>query len=111
MFDQFWSLYPRRVAKKDAFKAWSKLTEEQKKKALEEIPKHSKCWCAECRQPHYIPLAATWINGWRFEDELQEPEPELKSSANVVQFAKQKHIEARPGESMEEFTQRVRQSR
>ena len=110
MFEQFWSLYPRRVAKKDALKAWQKLSPEQQQKALEKIPKHSKCWCAECRQPHYIPLAGTWLRSERWTDELELPEPEIKPT-NVIAFAKQKGIEARRGESMEEFTQRLRMTR
>ena len=110
MFEDFWKLYPRRVAKKDALKAWLKLSPEQQEKAIKEIPQHSKCWCVECRQPHLIPHPATWLNGWRFEDELDLPTPEIKTS-NVVQIAKQKGIEARRGESMEEFTQRLRMTR
>ena len=29
MFDEFWSLYPRKIAKANARKAWSKLSAEQ----------------------------------------------------------------------------------
>lgn len=110
-FSDFWQQYPKKVAKKDAEKAWNRLNDAQQQKAIESIPNHIKCWCAECRQAHYIPNAATWLNAERWDDEIQLPEPELKTTSNILAFAKQKGIEAKRGESMQEFTDRLRMMR
>ncbi len=111
MFETFWKLYPRRVAKKDAFKAWSKLTEEQKAKCLKIIPEHIKMWDAEGRGIQFTPYPASYLNGERFEDEIELPQPKLTTSANVLEFAKERKIEAKPGESMDCYLQRVRMTR
>ena len=44
MFEEFWAMYPRKEAKKDAFKAWMKLKEREKLLALAAIPNHVKNW-------------------------------------------------------------------
>jgi len=110
-FNEFWSLYPRKVARKDALTAWNKLSTEKQEKAQKAISSHLKMWAAECRLIQFTPHAASWLNAERFEDEIQIPEPELKTPSNVLAFAKAKQIDARPGESMEEFTQRLRMTR
>jgi hypothetical protein len=41
-FDQFWSIYPRRVAKKAALTAWNRLSDVQQRLALYALPNHVK---------------------------------------------------------------------
>jgi len=66
-FDDFWALYPRHDAKKDARKAWDRVDpalHDQIVVALE--------WQVQREQwqdPHYIPLPASWLRGERWEDE------------------------------------------
>lgn len=67
-FDDFWTLFPRRVAKKDAFMAWSRLKPEQQMQAVVACAAWRKVWAKTELQ--YVPHGATWLNGWRFEDEL-----------------------------------------
>lgn len=67
-FDDFWLLYPRRVARKDAFKAWHRLTPAQQLQAMVAIVAWRKEWAK--REIEFVPHAATWLNGWRFDDEL-----------------------------------------
>lgn len=105
-FADFWRLYPRKVAKKDAEKAWNKLTPEQKQKAIDTVPMHAKCWCVECRQTHCIPHASTWLNGERFEDEITLDRPQ-----SITDFGKSIGIEAKPGESQEQYERRILQAR
>jgi hypothetical protein len=111
-FADFWKLYPRREAKKDAEKAWGKLSEDQKKKAIESIPVHAKCWCNECREKHFIPLPASWLRGERFEDELSVAEPverqNWKSDAWVQAEGRRRGIQPRPGEDMQGYISRIR---
>jgi len=71
-WNQFWAVYPKRLAKKDARRAWDKLVPDQnlvplilKKLAL---AKSSDQWAKDSGK--YIPFPATWLNGRRWEDEL-----------------------------------------
>lgn len=73
-FPQFWQTYPRKVGKKEALKAWSKLTPEQRLKAMEAIPTHVRYWEVCNTDKPFIPHASTWLNGWRFDDELEMPQ-------------------------------------
>ena len=77
MFDEFWMLYPRKVAKASARKVWQKLTEEQQLLAAKAISNHCQYWKAKETALDYIPHASTWLNQERWEDELVvEPKKE-----------------------------------
>jgi len=72
LFDEFWKLYPRKESKAAAKKAWKKLNPDQAlfnliANALE-YRSQTKEWIAEGGR--YIPHPATWLNGRRWEDEL-----------------------------------------
>jgi hypothetical protein len=70
MFNEFWSMYPRKVSKRAAEKAWLKLTLQEQSDALEALPNHIKYWKLKNTETEYVPHAATWINQGRWEDEL-----------------------------------------
>ena len=70
MFDEFWMLYPRKVAKASAKKSWNKLSEEQQLAAAKAISNHCQYWKAKETALDYIPHASTWLNQERWEDEL-----------------------------------------
>lgn len=70
LWDAFWTLYPRHEAKKDALKAWSRLNESDRTAAVCAIADWRQVWRAQGRDTHLIPLAATWLNGERWEDEV-----------------------------------------
>lgn len=71
MFDTFWKAYPRKVNKQAAEKAFNKLqpSEDLFKAMMAGLDNHkkSKQWI----DPQYIPHASTWLNGKRWEDELE----------------------------------------
>lgn len=69
-FEQFWSLYPRKIAKGAALKAWTKLTPMEQQQALEALPNHVKYWELKQTEKEYICHASTWLNQWRWMDEL-----------------------------------------
>jgi phage replication O-like protein O len=81
-FQRFWAAYPKRAAKKDAKKAWAKLNPQYHLvqiilSKIEEFKK-MEAWMKE--KGKYIPHPATFLNGKRWEDELQaeeleEPDP------------------------------------
>lgn len=71
-FAEFWSLYPRRVSKRAAQKAWDK---EVKSGALPQdiifgLRQQLRQLCSKDIQ--FIPHASTWLNQARYEDEVQE---------------------------------------
>ena len=70
-FDAFWSAYPRHTARATAEKAFEKLAPSAD--LLDEIVaavRAQACWPAWQRDGGaYIPHAATWLNGRRWEDE------------------------------------------
>jgi hypothetical protein len=72
-FLEFWAAYPKKVAKLDALKAWAKLTPEQQFAARESLPVHVRYWQAAGTAKEYLPHCATWLNGQRWEDELEMP--------------------------------------
>lgn len=69
-FDQLWSLYPRKVGKgqaRKAFKAASK-----KKDFYDLLPKlMDYVQTLEGKDKQFIPHLATWLNGERWEDEVE----------------------------------------
>jgi hypothetical protein len=73
-FDEFWNLYPKRIAKADALKAWNKAI---KKKTADELIALTKAY-SESKLPDmtYIPYPASWLNKELYESvEVQENKP------------------------------------
>ncbi len=71
-FKTFWEVYPQKKAKQDAEKAFRKINPDEKLlevmiEKLEQF-KISKEWMKD--NGEFIPHAATWLNGKRWEDEL-----------------------------------------
>ena len=73
-FDAFWFQYPKKVAKQDAVKAWNKIQEEDIQSLMDGLMVAKCCndWTKE--NGKYIPNAATWLNGRRWEDEYSPPQ-------------------------------------
>lgn len=80
-FETFWKLYPRKTAKDNARKAFAKINPNAELLAeiMASLAKHATCqaWLKDDGQ--FIPHAATWLNGKRWNDEV-------KPSANVHHF-------------------------
>lgn len=77
-FNRFWRIYPRKVAKQSALKAWTKiqLTEQLVEIILAALERHLKSaqWLRD--DGKFIPHPATWLNGRRWEDEPPPPRRE-----------------------------------
>jgi hypothetical protein len=76
-FDKFWELYPKRIAKADALKAWNKAI---KKKTADELIALTKAY-SESKLPDmtYIPYPASWLNKGLYEAvENDKPAPASK---------------------------------
>lgn len=78
-FDEFWSKYPKKVAKSSAKKAFEKVSAplETLLTAIER-QKCSEQWSKDNGQ--FIPNPATWLNQERWNDEL----PEAKNTGNYA---------------------------
>jgi hypothetical protein len=73
-FDKFWELYPKRIAKADALKAWNKAL---KRKTADELIGLTKAY-SESKLPEitYIPYPASWLNKELYESvQVQENKP------------------------------------
>lgn len=79
-FDDFWILFPRHEAKKDARKMWDRLTVIQQMEAIIGLASWRKVFLG--RGSQYIPLPATWLNGERWEDELPSEFRQVSSASH-----------------------------
>ncbi|SER53994.1 Pyocin large subunit-like protein [Pseudomonas soli] len=72
LFVRFWKLYPRKVGKANAEKAWSKLKVDAD--LFERMAGALAAWAASPDWTkdggQFIPHPATWLNGKRWEDEM-----------------------------------------
>ena len=71
VFEKWYAAYPKKKAKTDARKAWGQLAPDAELVEIMttavEAQKQSRQWTKEGGA--YIPLPASWIRGWRWEDE------------------------------------------
>ena len=80
MFDEFWSIYPRKIAKAVARKSWQRLSASQQLMAAKAIDTHCQYWKTKETELEFIPHPATWLNQERWEDELViEPKKQKES--------------------------------
>lgn len=81
-FEIFWKVWPRKIAKKDAKKAWVKINPNQilLDKILDAVETAKEGW----DDPQFIPYPASWLNAERWEDE----EPEIKLGASDYETKK-----------------------
>lgn len=118
MFEAFWDLYPRKVAKRVAQRKFEALRSDEKKLALDALPNHIKYWKSKNTEMDFIPHAATWIGQYRFEDEIviEEPKqnkrPELpwySSEELTIKKAQEIGVQAYAGEGWSQWRARIAQ--
>lgn len=73
-FDDFYALYPRKVARKDAARAWARLDLPSRVAAFLGLLDWRRVWEFEQSRrddaANYLPYPASWLNGERWTDEL-----------------------------------------
>lgn len=67
-FDDFWTLYPRHIAKKAARKAWDRIPDTLHIRIFTSVAIWRSVWLD--KDPEFLPYPASWLNGERWEDEL-----------------------------------------
>ena len=114
MFTDFWNLYPRKVSRMMAEKAWRKLTPAEQQEALSALPNHIAYWNACDTEKQFIPHATTFLNQQRFYDEIELPQPKQKtdvawwgSEQLILTKGREVNLAPRPGESIHEFKGRI----
>lgn len=70
-FEAVWLAYPRKIAKKDAHRAWLKVNPKHHQAIIASIEsaKRSESWREAGGK--YIPYLSTWLNGERWEDQIE----------------------------------------
>lgn len=115
MFATFWELYPKKVAKGAAIKAWQKLNKNDQVEVLEALPNHIKYWQVKDTEKEFIPYPASWLNQMRWLDELDFEQPKPKKpampwySTDELTLAKAAELGITPyaGESYSQLRQRI----
>lgn len=76
-FGAWWKIYPRRIAKPAALKAWKARSKDKTLPALEDLLDVTRRYAAsvQSKDQEFIPYPATWLNQHRWED--------VSSSASV----------------------------
>jgi hypothetical protein len=67
-FERFWGVYPRKVGRDDAERAWLKLKADDAltDRIIAAVTLQARGW----DDPKYTPHASTWLNGGRWKDEV-----------------------------------------
>ena len=118
MFQTFWELYPRKVSRKTAEKAFNKLSRLEQEEALKALPNHIKYWQLKDTDKEFIPHATTWLNQARYQDEIDLAPTVAKKPAipwysnDELTLAKGRElgINPNPGETMGQYRSRIQAS-
>jgi hypothetical protein len=116
-FDEFWSKYPRKIAKKAAMQAYARLPMDEQELAVETIDTHLEYWKLKETDTDFIPHPATWLNQGRYFDELEMKAKAPKKPALpwysteqlTMDKARELNMQPRPGEDMAQFRTRIAQ--
>jgi hypothetical protein len=116
-FDDFWSKYPRKVAKKAAMQAFAKLPIDEQELAVDTLDTHLEYWKLKETESEFIPHPATWLNQGRYFDELElkpkQPKkpalPWYSTEQMTMDKARELGLSPRPGEDMGQFRSRIAQ--
>jgi len=114
-FMDFYSKYPRKIARKEAEKAWKSLKQDEKELAIEAIDIHIEYWRIKETKKEFIPHPASWLRAARYEDELdmepkkpnKPPLPWFSTEQLTMAKAKEMGMSPRPGEDMGQFRSRI----
>ena len=94
-FDTFWTAYPRHTNKKAAQQAFQKINPDADllNIMLQSVAawKLSQQWTKDGGQ--YIPHAATWLNGRRWEDEVPKAAPFTGKQVSAQQYTQRQYTE------------------
>ena len=96
-FDDFWAVYPRKVGKIDARKAWDKAIRDGCDPQV--IVDGARAYAANSHDKQFVKYPQGWLNGHRWEDEVEDlPKPKREEPAPKIsdQFAAASYRGASP---------------
>ena len=114
-FQDFYSLYPRKMGRKEAERSWNRLTPAQQAECLEAMPNYLKYWKIKQTQKDFIPYPATFLNQERWTDEIDlEPtkKPELpwySTEELTIKKAQEINCPSYQGEGWQQWRARISQ--
>lgn len=84
-FDEWWTTYPRKTAKKTAQRAYKTALKDgaTPTQLLDALNAHIAAWKAENREAKYIPYPATWLNGGHWADQPAQTAPPAPTYLNT----------------------------
>lgn len=82
VFDEFYEPYPRHVQRKNAEKAWKKLTADEKRLAIADIAIRREAWLT--RDKEFIPHPASYLNGCYWEDEPEAVQSDYTDQQRMI---------------------------
>lgn len=91
-FDRFWEAYPRKQAKAQAAKAFARLRADERllEAMLAAVARQSRSEQWQRDGGQFIPMAATWLNGRRWEDGELQPAAEAPRETTEEYLARQR---------------------
>lgn len=83
-FDDFWRVYPRRDARRDAEKAWRQVGPDDELAAaiIRHVEGRAQCDAQWAKGRQFIPLPATFLRGERWNDEYERITEQRASSSS-----------------------------
>ena len=85
-FDTFWQAYPKKRSKQKAKQIWSKLNPDAVlfEKIMGAVITQAKSDDWQKEGGRYVPLPTTWLNGHRWEDEIDTEQVQSSSELKLV---------------------------
>ncbi|HVM20269.1 MAG TPA: hypothetical protein VM307_09945 [Egibacteraceae bacterium] len=73
-FDEFWAIYPRKIKKEDARKAWRQVLARKVEpdRVIAAARAHVQRWAATGRETQFIPYPASWLRAGSYDDEPEQ---------------------------------------
>lgn len=80
VFDEFWNLYNKKIARVKCEKKWEKLKDKEREQIIETLPK----FLEGIKDKQYQPHPMTYLNQRRWEDEIDETDSEYKKELKKI---------------------------
>jgi len=81
-FDRFWKVYPRKIGKGQARKAWKQMDGLRPPVDVLIAAVSAQSGSEQWEEWKYIPHPATWLRGERWDDELPPAPPKFVAPVN-----------------------------
>lgn len=107
-FEDWWKVYPKKVGKKLSRKIWVRDKLDLKADELIAKLEIQVKMCARYQNRQYIPDPATYLNGERWDDEIEEIVNILpRTNDDLLKYAEERNIKLIRGETYPELRQRI----